>query len=227
MDSCSWSNLPRELTDRIFRRNRINSKDLARCSLVCTTWRLVIADIWGKNFSLLRTANTRVTRRIVWDYKNFQIETFKGCKVELVDSLFHWEAIMIGPKDTPYADGVFLLKICLSENHSLQPPKVKFLTKVYHPNISRAGRVCVEKSWCPSLTIYQLLLVIYARFSNPEPDDPINCEIAQIYKTQRIQYDENARDWTKKYATASQKSTIDWSRFLRNNKILEPTKLVD
>ncbi|XP_050246800.1 ubiquitin-conjugating enzyme E2 5B-like isoform X7 [Quercus robur] len=221
MDSCSWSNLPRELTDRVFRRNNINSKDLTRCSLVCTTWRLVIADIWGKNFSLLRTANTGATRRIVWDYKNFHIETFKGCKAELVDSLFHWEAIMIGPKDTPYADGVFLLKIYLSPGHPFQHPKV------YHPNIGRDGRVCVEKSWRPSLTIFQLLLVIYARFSNPEPDDPIDCEIAQMYKTQRIQYDENARDWTKKYATASQEGTIDWSRFLKNNNILEPTKLVD
>ena len=42
MKSCSWSDLPRELTDRVFRRDNINSKDLARCSLVCTTWRLVI-----------------------------------------------------------------------------------------------------------------------------------------------------------------------------------------
>ncbi|KAK7857030.1 small ubiquitin-related modifier 1 [Quercus suber] len=87
---------------------------------------------------------------------------------------------------------------------------VKKAYQVYHPNIGRDGRVCVKKSWCSSLTIFQLLLVIYARFSNPEPDDPIDCEIAQIYKTQRIQYDENARDWTKKYATASQKSAIDW-----------------
>lgn len=134
---------------------------------------------------------------------------------------------MIGPKDTPYADGVFLLKIYLSHYHPFQPPEVKFLTKVYHPNIGRDGRVCVETSWRPSLTIFQLLLVIYARFSNPEPDDPIDCEIAQMYKTQRIQYDENARDWTKKYATASRESAIDWSRFLKNNKILEPTKLVD
>ena len=97
--------------------------------------------------------------------------------------------------------------------------------QVYHPNIGRDGRVCVEK--CSSLTIFQLLLVIYARFSNPEPDEPIDCEIALMYKTQRIQYNENARDWTKKYATGSQKSAIDWSRFLNNIKILEPTELVD
>ena len=88
------------------------------------------ADIWGKNFSLLRTANTSATRRIVRDYKIFQTETFKGCKAELVDSLFNWEAIMIGPKDTPYADGVFLLKIYLSQDHPFEPPVVRFLTKV-------------------------------------------------------------------------------------------------
>ena len=95
--------------------------------------------------------------------------------------------------------------------------------QVYHPNIGQDGRVCVKE--CS--TIFQLLQVIYARFSNPEPDEPTDCEIAQMYKTQRIQYDKNAGDWTKKYATASQKSAIDWSRFLKNNKILEPTELVE
>ena len=79
---------------------------------------------------MLRTANTSATRRIVRDYKIFQTETFKGCKAELVDSLFNWEAIMIGPKDTPYADGVFLLKIYLSQDHPFEPPVVRFLTKV-------------------------------------------------------------------------------------------------
>ncbi|GMY31143.1 ubiquitin-conjugating enzyme E2 11-like isoform X1 [Fagus crenata] len=226
MDSCSWSNLPRELIDRIFRRN-INPKDLARCSLVCTTWRFVIADIWGKNLALLTSANTSVTRRIVMDFKNFQFDSPKGCKVGFAENLFHWEAIMIGPQDSPYADGVFLLNIHFSYRHPFQSPIVNFKTKVYHPNIGRDGRICLEASWRPSITIFQLLRVIYARFSTPEADDPLDIKIAHIYKTQRILFEEKARSWTKKYATASQKSAINWSQFLKDQKILKPAKLVD
>ncbi|GMY31144.1 ubiquitin-conjugating enzyme E2 11-like isoform X3 [Fagus crenata] len=142
------------------------------------------------------------------------MESPKGCKVGFAEDIFHWEAIMIGPQDSPYADGVFLLNIDFSVGYPFKPPMVNFKTKVYHPNIGQDGRICLEASWRPPISIFQLLLVIYARFSTPEPDDPLDIEIAHIYKTQRILFEEKARSWTKKYATASQKSAINWSHFL-------------
>jgi ubiquitin-protein ligase len=88
------------------------------------------ADIWGKELALLRSANTLVTRRIVRDFKNFQMESPKGCKVGFAEDIFHWEAIMIGPQDSPYADGVFLLNIDFSVGYPFKPPIVNFKTKV-------------------------------------------------------------------------------------------------
>ena len=74
------------------------------------------------------------------------------------------------------------------------------------------------------MTISRVLLVIYARFNDPDIDDSLDFEIARIYKTQRIQYEEKARVWTKKYATASQISAKNWSQFLKDNKIGEPPR---
>lgn len=201
-----------------------DSKDLVRCSLVCTAWRYVIADIWGKNLSLLSSADRAMHRRIIGEYQGFQIDSPKGCKVRFVESLLHWEAIMIGPQTSPYAGGVFLLNIRFCYDHPFQAPKVTFRTPVYHPNIDQQGRLCLETSWNPVTTILHVLLVIYARFNDPDPDDPLDFEIAHIYKTQRIEYEKRARAWTKNLATASQirATDSDWSQFIKDNKIGEP-----
>ncbi|GMY31145.1 ubiquitin-conjugating enzyme E2 11-like [Fagus crenata] len=232
MAQCSWSDLPPELVDRIFRRHMKirkidDSKDLVRCSLVCTTWRYVIVDIWGKNLSFLSSANMMIDRRILREYQYFQIDSPKGYKVRFAESLFHWEAIMIGPQASPYAGGVFLLNIHFSDQHPFQAPNITFQTKVYHPNIDQQGRLCLETLWSPAMTISRVLLVIYARFNDPDIDDSLDFEIAQIYKTQRIRYEEKARVWTKKFATASQISSTDWSQFLKDNKTEEPPMCSD
>ncbi|XP_065630830.1 uncharacterized protein LOC112007196 [Quercus suber] len=133
----SWSNLPRELIDRIFRRP-MDSKDLARCSLVCTNWRNIIdckfgditVDIWGKKLSLLRPAFKNPSRRILREYEKFQMDPPKGCKARLVESLFHWGAIMIGPQNSLYAGGVFLLNIHFSKKYPFEPPEITFQTKI-------------------------------------------------------------------------------------------------
>jgi ubiquitin-protein ligase len=51
------------------------------------------------------------------------------------DNLFHWKAWILGPRDTPYADSYFCLNIIVPETYPIQPPSVKFLTPVFHPNI--------------------------------------------------------------------------------------------
>ncbi|KAK4576021.1 hypothetical protein RGQ29_026823 [Quercus rubra] len=149
--------------------------------------------------------------RVLKEYEKFQRDPPEGCRVRFIDSPFHWEGIVVGPPSSPYAGGVFLLDIHFSDQHPFTAPKVTFQTKVYHPNIDQQGRLCLETLWCPATTISHVLLVIYARFNEPDPDDPIDFEIAHIYKTQRIQFEEKARAWTKKFATASQIREIDWT----------------
>lgn len=67
----------------------------------------------------------------------------------------------------------------------MAPPKVRFLTKIYHPNIDKLGRICLDilkDKWSPALQIRTVLLSIQALLSAPNPDDPLANDVAQHWK---------------------------------------------
>ena len=67
----------------------------------------------------------------------------------------------------------------------MEPPKVRFLTKIYHPNVDLLGRICLDilkDKWSPALQIRTVLLSIQALLSSPNPDDPLNNEAAKRWK---------------------------------------------
>ena len=51
---------------------------------------------------------------------------------------------MLGPPDTPYSGGVFKLEILLPERYPFEPPKLRFVTQIYHPNVDEGGRICLD-----------------------------------------------------------------------------------
>ncbi|KAL3144175.1 Ubiquitin-conjugating enzyme E2 28 [Trebouxia sp. C0009 RCD-2024] len=119
------------------------------------------------------------------------------------DDLFHWQATIMGPGDSPYSGGVFFVMIHFPPDYPFKPPKVQFQTKVYHPNVNSQGSICLDilkEQWSPALTISKVLLSICSLLTDPNPDDPLVPEIAHIYKTNRQKYEETSREWTRKYA---------------------------
>ncbi|KAH9519786.1 Ubiquitin-conjugating enzyme E2 D3 [Bulinus truncatus] len=119
------------------------------------------------------------------------------------DDLFQWQATILGPTDSPYAQGVFFLTINFPTDYPFKPPKVAFTTRIYHPNINSNGSICLDilrSQWSPALTISKVLLSICSLLTDPNPDDPLVPEIARIYKTDRDKYYKVAREWTQKYA---------------------------
>ena len=119
------------------------------------------------------------------------------------DDLFHWQATIMGPDESSYSGGVFFLDIHFPADYPFKPPKVSFTTRIYHCNINSNGGICLDilkDQWSPALTISKVLLSICSLLTDPNPEDPLVPEIAQILKSNRVQHDATAREWTAKYA---------------------------
>merc|ERR1711988_17813 len=119
------------------------------------------------------------------------------------DNLRYFSVVIQGPSQSAYENGIFKLELFLPEDYPMAPPKVRFLTKIYHPNIDRLGRICLDilkDKWSPALQIRTVLLSIQALLSAPNPDDPLANDVAELWKTNEAEALKNARDCTRKYA---------------------------
>ena len=119
-------------------------------------------------------------------------------------NLFHWEGMMKGPDDSLYAGGIFKFVIDFPNDYPMEPPKIMFTTKIYHPNISDKGEICVdilEKSWSAAFTISKLMISISSLLTDPYPDSALNVESSRLYQTDRKAYNKTVKEWVKKYAS--------------------------
>lgn len=145
-------------------------------------------------------------RRIQKELHDITKDPPAGCSAGPVgEDLFHWEGVLFGPTESPFAGCVFKLSIRFPSDYPFKQPHVEFLTKIYHPNISSSGAICLDilkTQWSPALTIGKVLLSILSLLTDANPADPLVPAIAAQYKENRVEYEMIAREWTALYANS-------------------------
>jgi len=144
-------------------------------------------------------------RRIQKELKELIRDTPVNCSAgpESEADIFTWRATILGPTETPYENGIFYLVILFPIDYPSNPPRIKFKTKVYHPNINANGSInldILKTQWSPALSITKVLLSVYSLLSAPNPDDALVPEIANLYKTNREEFNRKAKEYTIEYA---------------------------
>uniref|UniRef100_A0AAQ4NNV5 Ubiquitin-conjugating enzyme E2 K n=1 Tax=Gasterosteus aculeatus aculeatus TaxID=481459 RepID=A0AAQ4NNV5_GASAC len=137
-------------------------------------------------------------------------------KVDLVDENFtELRGEIAGPPDTPYEGGRFQLEIKIPETYPFNPPKVRFISKIWHPNISSVtGAICLDilkDQWAAAMTLRTVLLSLQALLAAAEPDDPQDAVVANQYKQNPEMFKQTARLWSHVYAGAPV-SSADYNR---------------
>ncbi|KAI6192723.1 UBC core domain-containing protein [Aphelenchoides besseyi] len=160
--------------------------------------------------------NGMAMKRLQRELRMMKRDMPSGVTAEPTDgNLFKWHATIEGPANSPFANGIFHLEMVFTDAYPIKAPQVRFITRVYHPNISDDGSICLDilkKEWSLALTIrtgsfllkssdqFSVLLSIQSLLCDPNAGDPLNGHVANVYKTNRRQYNETAKEWTEKYA---------------------------
>ncbi|XP_034950238.1 ubiquitin-conjugating enzyme E2 T-like [Chelonus insularis] len=123
------------------------------------------------------------------------------------DNLNHLITTIMGPKDSPYEGGLFKLDVKIEDSYPFEPPRIKFITPVYHPNIDTSGRICMDLlkmppkgGWNPTLTLENIFVAVQLLLSHPNPDDPVMPNIANEYRFEKCEFEKKARKHTQEYA---------------------------
>lgn len=117
--------------------------------------------------------------------------------------MFLWTARVKGPDGTPYENGEFELRIKIPTDYPFNPPGVRMHTRIFHPNISTDGTICVDilqEEWSPVLTIEKVLMSIISLLNDPNPDDPLNGVAAKMYIKNPSRFRKRAAAHTKIHA---------------------------
>ena len=130
-----------------------------------------------------------------------------GIKVKInEDNLSEIHATINGPENTPFEGGEFDVKLEIGEDFPQKPPKGYFLTKVFHPNVSESGAICLStlsSDWTEDMGLDHLFLTIRCLLIEPNPASALNEEAGRLLLENYDDYCSRAKLMTQVHAIKS------------------------
>ncbi|KJE90860.1 ubiquitin-conjugating enzyme E2 l [Capsaspora owczarzaki ATCC 30864] len=147
------------------------------------------------------------SRRLVKEFEELQGNELIKSTVRNVTidetNVLAWEALLV-PDVAPYNKGAFKISITFPSEYPFKPPKVTFLTKIYHPNVDESGVICIgllkSEAWKPATRIDQVLSALVDLVNEPNAADPLNTEVAEVLTTDKKKFVKNVEEHIKKHA---------------------------
>ena len=159
--------------------------------------------------SNVENLNPQVMRYISKEIKELVEKPMEGIHVIINDDdITELQAVIDGPADTPYVGGRFRVKLALDKDFPQSPPKGFFLTKIFHPNVSAHGEICVntlKRDWKPDLGIKHILLTIKCLLIVPNPESALNEEAGKLLLERYDDYCSRAKLFTEIHARSESK----------------------
>ena len=107
-----------------------------------------------------------------------------------------WQAVIFGPDETVWEGGTFKLLMEFTEDYPNKPPAVRFISKLFHPNVYIDGKICLDilqNQWSPIYDIAAILTSIQSLLSDPNPASPANAEASGLFERDRREYHRRVR----------------------------------
>lgn len=114
------------------------------------------------------------------------------------DDIYQWEVVVIGPQDTLFEGGFFKAHLIFPHDYPHRPPKMKFITEMWHPNVAKNGDVCIsilhepgedkfgyekpEERWLPIHTVETIMISVISMLADPNGDSPANVDAAKEWR---------------------------------------------
>ena len=131
-------------------------------------------------------------KRVTKEISKLEKETTYGIMVKPhKDNILIWDAVLSGGKNTPHEGLNYKLLIRIDNDYPAKPPSIKFISKIFHPNVYRDGQICIDilqGQWTPTLRIISALISIQSMLDDPNPSSPANREAAKIFMENKELY---------------------------------------
>ncbi|CAD5211496.1 unnamed protein product [Bursaphelenchus okinawaensis] len=149
--------------------------------------------------NLVAQAKAIGQKRLVKELEHFKKHFLVVTKqVQILSSDSKVWALLIAPQDPPYSEGKFKISLEFGPEYPFKPPRISFLTPIYHPNVNAKGDVCLTllaiENWKPAVTLATVISSLISLINNPEPERGLSLEIVAEYVNKHDQFLQKAKE---------------------------------